>query len=58
MALNSENFQTQYQHANLEEQNLSRNIRNKILPSKFIKKGIIQDLAIDHQGHHHNEHSD
>ena len=24
----------------------------------FTKKGIIQDLAIYYQGHHHNEHSD
>ena len=58
MALNSEvprrNISTPIQ----KDRNLAEDIRLKLNPINLQKKGIIQDLAIGQQGHHHNEHSD
>ena len=58
MALNSEVPKRNISTPTQRNENLSRRHKTKITPNKFTKKGIIQDLAIDQQGHQHNEHSD
>ena len=58
MALNSEVPRRSISKPIQKDRSLAEDIRLKLNPINLQKKGIIQDLAIGQQGHHHNEHSD
>ena len=58
MALSSEVPRRSISKPIQKDMSLPEGIGLKLNPIILQKKGIIQDLAIDQQEHHHNEHSD